>query len=157
MTRHVVVVGGGVIGLSVALQLAQRGLGVTVVDAGPRDGSGCSYGNAGMIVPSHFVPLAAPGMISLGLRMMSDPTSPFALRPRADRALLGWCLRFWRSATRAHVARSAPVLLALSLQSRALLAEWHARFPDGIGLEELIEAIRQSAARDFNPVTAEHV
>ena len=60
MRDSVVVVGGGVIGLFVAHYLLRRGRAVTLV-ARPADDT-ASHGNAGMIVPSHFVPLAAPGM-----------------------------------------------------------------------------------------------
>ena len=76
LTRRVVIVGGGVIGLCAALSTAlRRGHRVTVVerDAGA---AGCSFGNAGMIVPSHFMPLAAPGMVALGLKWMWNPESP---------------------------------------------------------------------------------
>ena len=61
MSKRVVIIGGGVIGLSVAAECAARGHGVTVVEADPVR-RGASLGNAGMVVPSHFIPLAAPGL-----------------------------------------------------------------------------------------------
>lgn len=133
MSRRVLVVGGGVIGLCTAYYAAARGLGVTVLDAGGPADEGCSYGNAGMVVPSHFVPLAAPGMVGLGLRYMGDPESPFYVRPRPSLALLRWGFRFWRAATAARVARASPVLRDLHLASRALFLELD-RLPGGIGL-----------------------
>ena len=60
---HVVVVGAGVVGLASAHALATRGYRVTLIDRNPEERDGCSFGNAGMIVPSHFVPLAAPVMM----------------------------------------------------------------------------------------------
>ena len=89
---RVVVVGGGVIGLCSAYYALRRGLQVTVVERETAGGDNCSMGNAGMIVPSHFTPLAAPGMISKGLRWMLNPESPFYVRPRVN-FVLG-CLFF---------------------------------------------------------------
>jgi D-amino-acid dehydrogenase len=121
--KRIVIVGGGVIGLSAAFFCARRGLRVTVVERLPASRDGCSFGNAGMICPSHFVPLAAPGMVALGLKWMWNPKSPFYIKPRLDADLLSWAFKFWRSANAAHVQRSAPLLRDLSLASRAIFAE----------------------------------
>jgi D-amino-acid dehydrogenase len=118
VTKGFLIVGGGVIGLCTALEASARGLSVTIVDRGGPDDQGCSFGNAGMIVPSHMVPLAAPGMVAKGLRHMLSPESPFYVRPRADLDLLRWGTRFWRAATAERVARAAPVLRDLHLASR---------------------------------------
>ncbi len=116
--RSILVVGGGVIGLSAAHYLLEKGHPVTVVERGPPDHDGCSLGNAGMVTPSHFVPLAAPGMVAMGIKMMFRPKSPFAIRARLDRDLLRWGWRFYRSASAGHVERSAPLLRDLLLASR---------------------------------------
>ena len=76
-----------------------------------------------MIVPSHFVPLAAPGMVALGLKWMWNPESPFYIKPRMDPKLIAWAYRFWRAATPDHVQDCAPLLRDLSLASRAAFAE----------------------------------
>ena len=60
MNESVVILGQGIIGLCSAWYASQRGFEVTVIDRQPLAQNGCSFGNAGMIVPSHFVPLAAP-------------------------------------------------------------------------------------------------
>ncbi|MCW5559615.1 MAG: FAD-dependent oxidoreductase, partial [Verrucomicrobiae bacterium] len=96
---------------------------VTVVDRSPPARDGCSFGNAGMIVPSHFTPLAAPGMVALGLKWMWNPESPFYIKPRLDPALAAWGYRFWRAATRQHVERAGPVLRDLHLASRTAYEE----------------------------------
>src|SRR5438132_10985429 len=119
MSKRVLIIGGGVIGLCTAYYAARQGHRVTVIDRDRADDEGCSFQNAGMIVPSHFVPLAAPGMVTLGLKWMWNPASPFYIQPRASRDLLEWCWRFWRSANVAHVRRAAPLLRDLSLASRA--------------------------------------
>lgn len=121
--RQLVVVGGGVIGLSVAHACARRGLRVTLVERQPVARDGCSFGNAGMVCPSHFVPLAAPGMVALGLKWMWNPRSPFYIKPRLDPALLSWGFKFWRAANAGHVRRAAPLLRDLGLASRAVFEE----------------------------------
>lgn len=128
--KRVVIVGGGVVGLCAAYFALERGHGVTVLERGAPDHDGCSLGNAGMVVPSHFLPLAAPGMVGLGLRMMLRRDSPFAIRPRADADLLRWCWRFWRAANALHAARSAPLLRDLNLASRRLYEELAGRIGD---------------------------
>ncbi len=127
MSKNVTIIGAGVIGLCTALYCARRGMRVTVVERKPRDRDGCSFGNAGMIVPSHFIPLAAPGMVALGLKWMWNPESPFYIQPRLDLDLLRWGLHFWKAATKARVDAAAPVLRDLSLLSRECF--------DEIGLE----------------------
>lgn len=118
MSKSVTILGAGVIGLSTALYCARRGMRVTIIDQKPRQRDGCSFGNAGMIVPSHFIPLAAPGMVALGLKWMWNPESPFYIKPRLDVDLMSWGLHFWKAATKARVEAAAPVLRDLSLLSR---------------------------------------
>ncbi len=120
---RVVIVGGGVIGLCSAYYALKRGFSVTVIEREAAGGDNCSMGNAGMIVPSHFIPLAAPGMIAKGLRMMLNPQSPFFIRPRLDPALLRWAWLFYQNSTERHVAASRDLLRDLSLESRRLFAE----------------------------------
>ncbi len=116
----VIVLGAGAIGLSTARHLARKGARVVVLDArGPAGGA--SAGNAGLISPSHIVPLAAPGMVALGLKYLLDPEGPFRLTPRLDPHLWSWLWRFARNCTRAHVDRAAPVLHGLLQRSRALM------------------------------------
>ena len=118
MSKHVVIVGGGVIGLSVAYYCAQRGHRVTVIERHPQSRNGCSFGNMGMVVPSHFVPLAAPGMVALGLKWMWNPERPFHIKPRLSWDLLTWGMRSSAAANRQHVERSAPLLRDLHFASR---------------------------------------
>lgn len=118
MGKHITILGAGIIGLSTALYCARRGMKVTVIDQKPRQRDGCSFGNAGMIVPSHFIPLAAPGMVKLGLKWMWNPESPFYIKPRLNLNLMTWGLEFWKAATKDRVNAAAPVLRDLSLLSR---------------------------------------
>jgi len=76
-----------------------------------------------MIVPSHFIPLAAPGMVKLGLKWMWNPESPFYIKPRLNLDLITWGMQFWKAATKQRVAAAAPVLRDLSLLSRQCYEE----------------------------------
>lgn len=114
-----VIIGGGIVGLSSAYYLNKSGWDVTVVDKTDMLDS-CSYGNLGMIVPSHFVPLAAPGMISQGIKWMFDSKSPFYVKPSISWDLISWGLKFMRSAKVQNVEKAAPYLLNLNLYSKML-------------------------------------
>jgi D-amino-acid dehydrogenase len=115
----VIIIGGGVIGLFSAYYLKKSGWDVEIVEKGDL-ADNCSYGNAGMITPSHFVPLAAPGMIEQGIRWMFNSKSPFYVKPGLNSELLGWGLKFVKSATKHHVERSATALRDISLMSKVL-------------------------------------
>ncbi|MBE7174177.1 MAG: FAD-dependent oxidoreductase [Williamsia sp.] len=116
------VIGGGIIGLSSAHYLKKSGFEVTVLDKTDLADS-CSYGNLGMIVPSHFVPLAAPGMVAQGIRWMFNSRSPFYVKPSLSPNLISWGLKFIRSATAQHLEDSALPLLQLNLYSKRLYEE----------------------------------
>ncbi|MDZ4852257.1 MAG: FAD-dependent oxidoreductase [Pirellulaceae bacterium] len=136
MSKHVLIVGGGVVGLCAAYYCARRGNRVTVVDRDVENGNGCSYGNAGMIVPSHIVPLAAPGMLARGLKWTWNPESPFYIRPRLDWGLLDWGVKFWRASTDDRVAKAAPLLRDLHFASRACFEELSESFEDDFGFTQ---------------------
>lgn len=121
--KSVTIIGAGVIGLSTALYCARRGMRVTLIERNLPQRDGCSFGNAGMIVPSHFIPLAAPGMVKLGLKWMWNPESPFYIKPRFNFDLITWGLRFWQASTQQKVDQAAPVLRDLSLLSRQCFDE----------------------------------
>jgi len=153
MGKRVVIIGGGVIGLSAAAECAARGHQVTVIEADPAT-RGSSLGNAGMVVPSHFIPLAAPGMVALGLRWMWNPESPFYIEPRADWGLVTWALRFMASATREHVERSGPLLRDLHLASRARYARLAEEEDFGLVRRGLLMLCRSGHALEEEAATA---
>lgn len=110
------------IGLCSAYYLKKQGYDVMVLDEG--DGSNnCSYGNAGFFSPSHMVPLASPGIISQGLKWMTNPESPFYIKPslNADLAMWGW--QFYRAAKKHRVDAAVPVLNQMLMESRTLIEE----------------------------------
>jgi D-amino-acid dehydrogenase len=115
----VLIIGGGVVGLTSAYYLSKAGWNVTLVDKGDLTDN-CSYGNAGMIVPSHFTPMAAPGMLEQGIKWMFDSRSPFYVKPSLSWNLISWGLKFMKHANEKHVNTSAPYLRDLHLYSDAL-------------------------------------
>src|SRR5450756_2214331 len=127
MSKNIVVIGAGAVGLSTAYHCARKGHHVTMMERNGAQRDGCSFGNAGMIVPSHFVPLAAPGMVKLGLKWMLNPESPFYIKPRLNGELFDWAVKFWRASNAGHVRRSAPLLRDLSFASRAMFEEFAAQ------------------------------
>ncbi|WP_138993901.1 FAD-binding oxidoreductase [Larkinella sp. C7] len=120
--RHIGIIGGGVIGLCSAYYLDKAGYKVTVFDQNTLT-DGCSFGNAGMIVPSHIIPLAQPGMMAKGLRMLLRSTSPFYIKPRLSADLLRWGWLFYKHSTPGHVERAIPALRDISLLSKKLYQE----------------------------------
>ncbi len=117
-----VIIGGGIIGLFTAWYLQKQKVKVVVVDRGNFT-DGCSFGNAGLIVPSHIIPLASPGMFKEGIKNLLKPSSPVAFKITPDPNLLRWYLRFAGASTKKHVAESIPVLKELSLLSKQLYVE----------------------------------
>ena len=134
MSKNVVIIGAGAAGLSTAYHCARKGHHVTVIERNGLQRDGCSFGNAGMIVPSHFVPLAAPGMVKLGLKWMLNPESPFYIKPRLNGELFDWAVKFWSASNAEHVRRCAPLLRDLSFASRAMFEEFAAQPGNDIGL-----------------------
>jgi len=130
--KRIVVIGGGIVGLCSALYASRRGHEVVVLDRRSDTYLGSSYGNAGLVSPSHFIPLAAPGTLKLALRWMMSPESPFYLKPRLDLDLISWGIKFMRAASAERVAVSAPILARLLLESQRgfeeLAAEWDNEF-----------------------------
>lgn len=118
----IVIVGGGVVGLFTAWYLRKKGAEVTVLDRGNLT-DGCSFGNAGLIVPSHVIPMASPGMLRKGMKNLFNPKSPVAARMFPDPDLIRWYLRFTGTSTAKHVNESIPLLKELSLFSKSLYAE----------------------------------
>ena len=132
---HIGIIGGGIIGLSSAYYLNKSGHKVTIIDQGDLK-DGCSFGNAGMIVPSHFIPMATPGMISKGIRWMFNSTSPFYVRPRLNGDLIKWGYQFYKHSTKEHVERSIPALKEISLLSKAMYQQLAKELPFDFGYNE---------------------
>jgi D-amino-acid dehydrogenase len=130
----VAIVGGGVIGVACAVELARRGAQVTVLER-DRVGHGCSYGNAGWLTPSQAVPLANPSMLLKSLKWMLDPDSPLYIQPRLDPVLIRWLLGFVRASRPAKFQRGAAALVELCRVSVDLWEDIARRSPEPFGFE----------------------
>jgi D-amino-acid dehydrogenase len=154
---HISIIGGGIVGVFSAYYLNREGYEVTVFDQGDLQ-SGCSFGNAGMIVPSHIIPLAAPGMIGKGIRWMFNSQSPFYVKPRLSRDLLGWGFQFYKHATKDHVEQSIPAIKELSLLSKGLYRSLSRDLPFDFGFKENgLLMLYRTPAMEEEEIEASHV
>lgn len=129
------VVGAGVVGMTAALALQQRGLSVTVLDPqGP--GEGASSGNAGFLATELIDPLSTPAMLRKAPRLWLDPHGAVALPLRYLPRLLPWLARFIAAARPAQVIQSRQALAALN---GSAVAAWRRCLAD-IGAEEELVA-----------------
>lgn len=119
----VIIIGGGIIGLSSAYYLQRSGWDVTVIDKSDFTDN-CSYGNAGYVCPSHFIPLASPGIVKQGLKWMWNSQSPFYVEPRLSGALINWGLKFVRSASKKNVEEAAVPLRDIAVLSQHEYEKW---------------------------------
>ncbi|MBT2160754.1 NAD(P)/FAD-dependent oxidoreductase [Zobellia barbeyronii] len=119
MSKKIIIIGGGIVGLSSAYFLSKEGHDVTVIDKSDIT-SGASFVNAGYITPSHIIPLASPGMIAKGIKMMFNSASPFYMKPRWDTEFFKWSWYFYKSSTKEKVAKAIPVIKDINVLSREL-------------------------------------
>jgi D-amino-acid dehydrogenase len=131
----VTVIGAGVIGLCCAYYLQKEGYEVTVIERNDLT-SGCSFGNLGYVSPSHFIPLATPGIISQGMKWMMSSSSPFYIKPRFNLDLVRWGLTFWKKSNAKTVEESAPHLNNLLQLSRELTIDLKNELPDSFNFTE---------------------
>ncbi len=131
----VTVIGAGVIGLCSAYYLQKEGHEVSVIEKGDLT-NGCSFGNLGYVSPSHFIPLATPGIISQGMKWMMSASSPFYIKPRFNLDLVRWGLTFWSKANAKTVEAAAPHLNNLLQLSRELTIDLKNELPDSFDFTE---------------------
>lgn len=133
-TKHVAIIGAGIVGVSTAIWLQRAGLKVTLVD---RDSvaSGASYGNAGILASSGIIPVTTPGLIFKAPKMLFNPNEPLFLRWSYLPKILPWLVRFLSKANYKDMVSISSNLHALmydSLDQHRLLAE-------GTGAEKYIK------------------
>jgi D-amino-acid dehydrogenase len=126
-----IVIGGGVIGLACAYELARRGRRVTVVETGI-PGAACSSGNTGWIVPSFSAPIPGPGVVETSLRGMLSRDSPVYIKPRADVEFFSWVWDFWRHCNARDYRAGLAAVAALNARTMAL---FDALAADGVEFE----------------------
>ena len=155
---EVLVIGGGAVGVCTAHFLLKRGYHVTLVEKGEIC-SGSSYGNAGLVVPNHCVPLAEPGVIAKGLKWLLNPDSPFYIKPRLNADLLTWLWQFWRHCNPRHVHRSMPLIRDLSLASVSEFEQIAALEGVDFGFEQkgMLQAFRSKEGLEAGIGEARHL
>lgn len=120
MAAELIVIGAGVVGLSIAAAAQDRGLSVTVIDReGPA--AGASAGNAGAFAFTDILPLASPGILKKAPRWLLDPLGPLTVPPRYALQIAPWILRFGRACAPDRVAQSIVAQTALMDLSKAEL------------------------------------
>ena len=122
MSKSIIIIGGGIIGLCSAYYLQKEGHQVSIVDQSNLD-SGASYVNAGYLSPSHLIPLSAPGVMKKGIKWMVNPSSPLYIKPRFELEFLKWAWAFNKSCNIKHVNRSIPLIKDIALLSQHLYDE----------------------------------
>lgn len=127
----VVIIGGGVIGLSVAESLARRGAETVVLEQG-RFGRGASEGNAGWISPGLANPVPGPGVMAQAIKWMPNPRSPLLVRPTPKLSFLRWSYDFWR-ATKPN--RYGAGMAALAALGARVLDDFDRLAAEGVAME----------------------
>ncbi|MDX5586118.1 MAG: FAD-dependent oxidoreductase [Aureibaculum sp.] len=122
MSKSIIIIGGGIIGLCSAYYLQKEGHQVSIVDQSNLD-SGASYVNAGYVSPSHLIPLSAPGVMKKGIKWMLNPSSPLYIKPRFELEFLKWAWAFNKSCNIKHVNKSIPLIKDIALLSQDLYDE----------------------------------
>ena len=120
-STDVIVIGAGVVGLSIALAAQTRGFSVRVID---REDvcAGASAGNAGAFAFTDIFPLASPRVMRQAPKWLLDPLGPLTIPPRYAMQIAPWMLRFWRASWPAQVLASTIAQTSLMAFSKAALA-----------------------------------
>ncbi len=129
-----IVIGGGITGLCSAYYLQKAGHQVTIIERGDIT-DGCSFGNMGYMSPSHFIPLASPGIIAEGFKYMLSSSSPFYIKPRLNLQLAQWAWHFFKNSNAAKVKKSTPHLNNILKLSRDLINEMRMEIGDSFDME----------------------
>jgi D-amino-acid dehydrogenase len=133
---EIIIIGGGIVGLCSAYYLEKEGYAVTVIDSAEIT-DGCSFGNMGYMSPSHFIPLASPGIIAEGIKHMLSSSSPFYIKPRLNLDLMQWGYHFWKNSNAATVKKNAPYLNNILQFSRRLMNEMKNEIGNSFEMEEI--------------------
>jgi D-amino-acid dehydrogenase len=124
---HVVIIGAGLLGLSTAFHLCERGARVTLIDRNPGPGLETSYANGGLLTPSMAHPWNEPGIGRVLARSLGRDDSAVLLHARSIWPLLGWGVRFLRYSKRERFLSSTLCNAALARYSLEVLDQMSAK------------------------------
>ena len=145
MSKHIIIIGGGIIGLLSGRELLRRGHDVTLLDGGTLRGS-ASTGNAGVISPGH-PPIPTPEVAQQAIKMMLDRRSPLYIPPRPSLSLLSWLLAFRKACRPTHYRMVSQVLDRFSLRSRDLFEPLLQEVPDALQATGFWQLVRTREGR----------
>ncbi len=128
---RVVIVGAGLLGLTLGYELAQRGAEVEVLDA-RACGLGASAVNAGWVVRAAAAPVPAPGLVLKSLKWMTRKDSPLYIKPSLDPAHVRFMVRMWRHCNVRDFREGFAAQLALAESTNEMLDDY---VRDGVTFE----------------------
>jgi D-amino-acid dehydrogenase len=130
----VLVLGGGVIGVTSAYYLARAGHEVTVIERQPEPALETSFANAGEVSPGYASPWAGPGVPVKAIKWLLMKHGPLVIRPKLDPAMWVWLIKMLRNCTSARYAVNKSRMIPLAEFSRdclrALRAETAIRYDE---------------------------
>ncbi|GGJ10372.1 NAD(P)/FAD-dependent oxidoreductase [Neoroseomonas lacus] len=137
MTRHVAIIGAGIVGACSAIEALRLGFRVTIIDpAEPGGEQSASYGNGCWLSPMSVIPPAFPGLWKKVPKFLMDPLGPLAIRWSYFPRVFPWLLRYLRAGwTWDSVEETARALRPLVVDAPAL----HLRIAEEAGVGHLIE------------------
>ncbi|EKF20431.1 D-amino acid dehydrogenase [Nitratireductor pacificus] len=131
---RILILGGGVIGVTTAYYLAKSGHEVEVIDRQPGPAQETSFANAGQVSPGYSSPWAGPGIPLKAMKWLTMQHGPLVIRPRLDPAMWWWMLRMLRNCTSARYARNKARMVPIAEYSRDCLQALRAA--EGIAYDE---------------------
>ena len=126
---HVVVLGAGVVGITTAYYLSERGHSVTVVDQADEVASGASGGNGGQLSYSFTDAMASPALLAKLPGLISGLDSAFCVRPPIDSLPVRWGLAFLSQCTSNHARINTLAVLQMAMRSSTLMAKLRSQVP----------------------------
>ena len=121
---RVLVLGGGVIGVTSAYCLARAGASVTVIDRQPGPALETSFANAGQVSPGYASPWAAPGLPLKALHWLCQPHAPLSIRPDGSLWQWQWMARMLRECQPQRYAINKERMVRVAEYSRDCLRQW---------------------------------
>jgi D-amino-acid dehydrogenase len=128
-TKHVCVIGAGIVGLSTAWRLMQDGWQVSVIEEGAAPGLVTSYANGAQLSYSYVAPLAEPSALTSLPKWLLQKDGPLRIHPSLSPDFVRWSLSFATHCTTAKAHQTTRDLLGLGYLSRRVLREWLADAP----------------------------
>jgi D-amino-acid dehydrogenase len=122
----VVVLGGGVIGVSTAWALLRQGAEVTLVERQSDVALETSFANAGQVSPGYSTPWAAPGIPLKAMRWLFQAHAPLAIRPDGSLFQWRWMAAMLANCSASRYAVNKERMMRLSEYSRDCLRSWRA-------------------------------